>query len=685
MPTTETLKKYRIFSEKDFQQIDVHEYSSVEIYAKNIALECTEINGNLLLRGEGCVFPNLTEVKGNLSVDAGRCVLNHLKTVGGNFSMHRTAELDRLEKVKGNVKCIVDFSFKNLMTVGGSIDLKNAMVYAGSKKLEQGRIIIPIHHQYEADCLPKDGIFNADVFGDGIVFPHHEIHGKINVFGRNVSFPVLESVHGTFKIEGRKKSETPSEIEFPQLKKITGTLIIENTDILVENTFFPKLELIQGSLRLRGKTRSETAFPELKRISGALKIESTKVDFPKLIVLEGYMQLNNNSHACFPVLEKSGNVLIGRASAAGMPELKVIDGDIYNNGSETCELTKLEKVTRYFNTANIVAKNLVEAGTLVMYKYCEFDHLKRINQAIHFNGSVNFRSLEYINYFTDVQQKGSKFPSLKEINHYLYDENEHYEDLANHIYFKVTDRIIVMKDRCLIARGPVRNFGGPDLPALKKLVSVLKLRHRSFQNFITREYEREWTNYDTPHFLKILNKIEKLWDDTGMIKFEEFFNSNDLEFRIFCFSYLGVGTLMTKLGAQKINQEEILVNYFKYDKNGNESAVKRINHYEVYRVENEKLGIPVWGRAEKHSYAVKCWCPSTNEEHWLWIEPQYKSNALEAIASTFRIHRNVIPHIKALKRQGDLLLCELKEEVIPKGEVRPLTAEEYFSLLEAEA
>jgi hypothetical protein len=73
------------------------------------------------------------------------------------------------------------------------------------------------------------------------------------------------------------------------------------------------------------------------------------------------------------------------------------------------------------------------------------------------------------------------------------------------------------------------------------------------------------------------------------------------------------------------------------------------------------------------------------EEHWLWIEPQYKDNALTAIASTFRIHENIIPHIKCLKRQGDLLICELESEVLPKGNVRPLTAKEYFSLLEAEA
>jgi hypothetical protein len=106
---------------------------------------------------------------------------------------------------------------------------------------------------------------------------------------------------------------------------------------------------------------------------------------------------------------------------------------------------------------------------------------------------------------------------------------------------------------------------------------------------------------------------------------------------------------MKNLKAEKINQAEIEVNYFGYDDNGNEYITKKINQYEVHQVENEKLGIFVWGSANRYSYAVKCWCPSTEKEHWLWIEEAYKDNALTAIASTFRIHENIIPHIRCLK------------------------------------
>jgi hypothetical protein len=72
-----------------------------------------------------------------------------------NFTMHCPAMLDQLEKVRGNFKCIVDFSFKNLATIGGSIELKNAAVYAKSKKLVQGRVVIPINHQYEVKIFQK--------------------------------------------------------------------------------------------------------------------------------------------------------------------------------------------------------------------------------------------------------------------------------------------------------------------------------------------------------------------------------------------------------------------------------------------------------------------------------------------------------------------------------------------------
>jgi hypothetical protein len=88
---------------------------------------------------------------------------------------------------------------------------------------------------------------------------------------------------------------------------------------------------------------------------------------------------------------------------------------------------------------------------------------------------------------------------------------------------------------------------------------------------------------------------------------------------------------------------------------------------------------------ERDLYAVKCWCTTTQKENWLWIEKKYKDDPLAAIASTFRFHENVIPYIKELKRQGDVMLVEMKKEVHPEGEIIPLTADQYFNLLTAES
>lgn len=638
MHTTNTIQRYKIFSEEDLQKILPGAYTSIEIYAKNMTFDFTEIEGDLLLRGEGCSFPNLVNINGNLSIDAGKCALPQLKTVGGSFAMHSHAVLDKLEKVKGDFKCIVNFVFKKSIKIGGSIDVKNAEVYTENKKLANIKRVIAVNHQYQVDALPKSGVFNVEIFADDITFLHQEIRGKVNVYGRNISFPNLEFIHGQLKIEARNKKDPDFEHDFPVLKKIVGNLMVDKTKI---------------------------SFPELKEIAGNIEIR-------------------NNSYVKFPILEKSGSVSINQHAGADFPVLREINGDLNNHGFETCYLTELKIVKRSFFTHQILAKNIVEVGNLMMNKYCEFDHLKKINGFVHSNTSFNYRSLEYIGYLIEEKQKSSKLPSLKKIGHYLYHEKDGFEELAGQIYFKVKDNLYITKNQCYISRFLSNNIYPGDLHPLKKLVSILKLRHKSFQNFLTREYEREWTNYSSPHFIKALKNMEKIWHETEPIRYEEFFTHYSRSFRLFCFSYMGVGTLMKKLEAKKINQEKILVKYAEYDKDGNKISLRRNNHYEVYEVENEKFRGSVWGR-ERHSYAVKCWCPSTMQEHWLWIESQYKDNALTAIASTFRIHENLIPHITCLKRQGDLLICELESEVLPKGNVRPLTAAEYFSLLEAES
>jgi hypothetical protein len=69
----------------------------------------------------------------------------------------------------------------------------------------------------------------------------------------------------------------------------------------------------------------------------------------------------------------------------------------------------------------------------------------------------------------------------------------------------------------------------------------------------------------------------------------------------------------------------------------------------------------------------------------LWIEDQYKDDPLEAIARTFHIHENLVPFIKELKRQGDILLVELTEDIEPRGNMVSLSKDQYFGLLTAQS
>jgi hypothetical protein len=69
----------------------------------------------------------------------------------------------------------------------------------------------------------------------------------------------------------------------------------------------------------------------------------------------------------------------------------------------------------------------------------------------------------------------------------------------------------------------------------------------------------------------------------------------------------------------------------------------------------------------------------------LWIDREFRDDPLEAIARTFFIHENLVPFIKELKRQGDILLVELTKDIEPRGQMVSLSKEQYFDLLTAQS
>lgn len=177
-----------------------------------------------------------------------------------------------------------------------------------------------------------------------------------------------------------------------------------------------------------------------------------------------------------------------------------------------------------------------------------------------------------------------------------------------------------------------------------------------------------------------LNSITKNFDKCIPFTFKEAFELKEREFQALVFSSINITEMINKLGAKRIKTDGINVKHRKYDTNGNFLGLEDYhNIYETHEVDGTELGI------NSSLYVVKCWCTSTNKEHWLWIDEKYKNDPLNAIASTFMVHENVIPHIKALKRQGDLLLVETDEEVVPEGNMVSLSKEQYFGLLVAQS
>lgn len=180
------------------------------------------------------------------------------------------------------------------------------------------------------------------------------------------------------------------------------------------------------------------------------------------------------------------------------------------------------------------------------------------------------------------------------------------------------------------------------------------------------------------------------WESSETFNYFDAFNLEMEEFRRLVFQTISIGEMFKNLDSKRISVDGIPVKRKTFKPNGEFDGYKTYdNIYEVYEVESSKLISNLANASDNVDsklYAVKCWCTSTNKEHWLWIEPEYKDNPLEAIASTFRVHKNLVPHIKELKRQGDVLLMEFDEPVEPEGtEMVALTKDQYFSLLTCEA
>jgi hypothetical protein len=573
---------------------------------------------------------SLREINGNCLIRAENCYFPYLETVHGHLSIDAAgASLPNLQQVEGDCNvheariCLPKLKYvKGKLKILAPIDL-SALEKVGNKLENKAKVPLP------NGISTQKPVFEIRSKADIANLPADGYFGLL-IYADDITIE-HQVILGNISIKS-------SNVHFPNLLEAQKLLIGEsNQRKIIHNFFFPSLTKVHEN---------------------CIICKAQKVVFEQLKTVGAKLLLDQDASGFFYNLEKVRILTCSSTEKMLFPKLKWVEGDFHyreqgkKNGSD------------------------------------EFPVLEAVYGKLTFPNELCFPNLKKVRVLETVRRAktgtGVHFPKLETIQYAVYDA--YLEELVHkveHLFFWISENIYVSSTELIVWSRWQPIFKDPRLP-LTTLIAILKMRHSSFQNFYTREFERIWAK---PHekIQEIAAVIEKKWHSTPKFTFKDIFELTNRNLRRFSFLYIGVSEMMRALDAQRIAAKGIELNYFKYDSLGNKVPFTKHNIFEIYEASASKLqDLQTWRRPNDKIYAVKCWCTSTNHEHWLWVEEQYKKDPLAAIASTFRIHENVIPHIKCLKRQGDVLICEMKREVIPSGAVRPLTKKEYFGLLEVE-
>lgn len=215
-----------------------------------------------------------------------------------------------------------------------------------------------------------------------------------------------------------------------------------------------------------------------------------------------------------------------------------------------------------------------------------------------------------------------------------------------------------------------------------KLVGkYLKGVYRTYEQFklnILDNFAEHLTMLEDSEGLNELERLEKYYIREKKFTYLELFNLPASSFKSKAFGSINIEEMIMNLGATKHNVDGINLNLRKYKIDGSYEIINYDAVYEIWKVNLEKLDL------REFAYVVKCWCTSTDKEHYLWINSEFRDDPLQAIASTCVIYENMLPHIESIKRQGDIFLFEMKEAVSPEGNKISLNKEQYFKLLVAQ-
>lgn len=236
----------------------------------------------------------------------------------------------------------------------------------------------------------------------------------------------------------------------------------------------------------------------------------------------------------------------------------------------------------------------------------------------------------------------------------------------------------------------VKNDSFIDGVRYDEIIRYCKMVYTNRKRFIKRFIEplkKGLMMYGEESKINIIDTFLYYFDNLEPYTYEEAFKIQNTTFKSLVFSSINISELISELGHEMIKVEGKNVTHRRYKEDGSYEMINYDVIYELHRVNCSKIlpNADMLTQNSQYAYAIKCWCTTTNNEHWLWVEEEYANKGpLEAIASTVRVYENMIPFIKEIKRQGDVFLFEMSEKIIPSGKIIPLTSNQYFDLLVAQ-
>jgi hypothetical protein len=677
------VKTIKIHTEEDLSNLTENENIRLEIYLKNAIIPFSYFSGELYARAIGCQFPNLINAHGLVSLDAHEAVLPELTEIHGNLNIHGSnIQLPKLKKILGDLKQHFSVALPNVKVITGKSNVL-------SSRLRQHWL--EVSSQKQLDALEEGEYYNLKISNCNVTLHGKAIHGNLQIRNAKVSCPNLETIFGGLTItitDDISKYVSNFSQSFDKI-----------VDGKVESLFeSPKLQLIHKNCEVTATIPMRIAVKEVKQ-----KItvhDKAKVAFNQLVKAGSIIAKQKAIMICNALTELSGKLCSSTDSYISAKSL-------YKVGTHCDIYSKIDIPNIAFIEGNLNVSQYHFSKEKIRFEFKQLqyigkkvnlDHLHTFPNLQEIKGVCIIRSLANLSTATapklthvgslEVGERSAfriseRLPSLQSVGTMMYQTDT--EHLAiDHFFHLVENRNseLILSKESFSLWTDIRN----DKLPISKFISILKMRHVSFDNFFTREVSREWTYKPSASFDEILASIKRKWKKVVPLKYEDIFQLHDFRLRRFAFNYVGVDVFMKKLKAKRIATEGIEVTNIEYDAQGSKKLVKKHNIFEIYEADFNKVQhFRSWRGEKQLRYAVKCWCTSTNKEHWIWVEEKYKDDPLAAIASTFRVHENVIPFIKCLKRQGDILLCEMKRNVRPEGTIRPLTKEEYFGLLIAES